>query len=377
MLIWWFICASTLLIFGYIFVLLWSLISWQKREHFTLNKDAQPSVSIIIAARNEAKGIEECLSSISLSCEDYFVTGEKYEIILVDDQSTDDTVAIATNSAIPNLKIITANKSGKKSAIEDAVAYSTGQILIFTDGDTIVSEKWIEAHINYHNRFDFVTGLISFVEEDSIVSRLQTDDMVATMLLTHAGIKDKCYYMANGANMSIKKTLWSEMQESRTDDDISSGDDVFLIQKIANDHFEKIGFLSDLRGKVTTSACATWSDFIAQRKRWAGKTRYTHKNWLTGIQAMVFAIVLTSWMLIFAGAFTLNYKLLTFGFCLNALKQVIDYLYLKKGRSLLDYNVKAPYFLNSSLLYQYYILLMGIVVIFPSNVKWKGREVNH
>jgi biofilm PGA synthesis N-glycosyltransferase PgaC len=372
----WLILIGTLLIGAYIFFLWWSVSAWKTNKSVSLKRDNQLSVSIVIAARNEAQNMLTCLKSVFIACQKYDQLGIKSDIILVDDHSSDDTILVAQSLGIKNLKIVNASQFGKKSAITEGVINSTADVIIFTDADTKVGSDWINSHIALHSDYDFVTGVITFDETNNYLSRLQVDDMIATILLTNAGINNKLFYMANGANMSCKKSLWIEMQSMRNDKDISSGDDVFLIQSIAKKYPDKVGFLANRAGHVTTQSMSTWSELVTQRRRWASKTKQSDNPILTFIQALVFAMVLFTWLTFLAGLTLLNFNLLIVGITLLLAKIVVDYIYLKKGRTFLNYDLHSRHFLKASLAYQYYILVIGISAIFPSKYKWKDRVVS-
>ena len=101
-------------------------------------------ISIIIPAYNEEKNIGACLQSIS----DLDYPKESYEIILVDNGSSDRTIEIAE---LFNVKIIintTKNVSGLRNL---GAEYAAGDVLAFVDADCIVSPQWLKnasVHIN-------------------------------------------------------------------------------------------------------------------------------------------------------------------------------------------------------------------------------------
>jgi len=95
---------------------------------------ARPVVSIIIPARNEEANLGACLESLIAQ------TGTDFEIIVVDDNSTDRTGAIATS--FPKAKVIEAAAlpmgwTGKNNAVATGARHARGQWLLFTDADTI------------------------------------------------------------------------------------------------------------------------------------------------------------------------------------------------------------------------------------------------
>lgn len=100
---------------------------------------AQPYVSIIIPAYNEAERIPKTLLDMDkrLSHVDY-----SYEIVVVNDASTDNTAAIVKNMAkmVKNLKILDLpDNVGKGGAVRQGILLSTGTIRLFTDADNSTS----------------------------------------------------------------------------------------------------------------------------------------------------------------------------------------------------------------------------------------------
>ena len=89
------------------------------------------NVSIIIAAHNEARHIEEKLRI--LLAQDY--QARSLQIILASDGSTDDTVACAHNVIDPRISVLDLPRQGKAATLNAGVALSTGEILVFTDAD--------------------------------------------------------------------------------------------------------------------------------------------------------------------------------------------------------------------------------------------------
>lgn len=95
---------------------------------------ASPEVSIIVPARNEEVCLGDCLQSLVGQ------DGISYEIIVVDDQSTDRTRAIAESFA--NVRVISpgllpAGWTGKNNALTAGVKEARGEWLLFTDADTV------------------------------------------------------------------------------------------------------------------------------------------------------------------------------------------------------------------------------------------------
>lgn len=94
----------------------------------------RPAISVIVPARNEEACLGACLQSLSTQ------TGVAFEIVVVDDGSTDRTREIAQSFA--GVKVVDAQPlppgwSGKSNALVTGARQAAGEWLLFTDADTV------------------------------------------------------------------------------------------------------------------------------------------------------------------------------------------------------------------------------------------------
>ena len=97
-------------------------------------------LTVIVPARDEEQSIGECLKSLVAQSEDVFELGRDWELIVVDDYSTDRTAEIASSFA--GVTVVKAAKlekgwTGKNNAIWTAARKARGKWILFTDADTI------------------------------------------------------------------------------------------------------------------------------------------------------------------------------------------------------------------------------------------------
>jgi glycosyltransferase involved in cell wall biosynthesis len=95
-------------------------------------------ISFIIPAHNEQAWIGRCLAAIHATARD---VGEPYEVIVVDDASTDATAEIARENGAEVIRVEHRHISATRNS---GALHSRGEVLIFVDADTLVSARIIE-----------------------------------------------------------------------------------------------------------------------------------------------------------------------------------------------------------------------------------------
>jgi glycosyltransferase involved in cell wall biosynthesis len=129
------------------------IVTFQKSpflDKFNVKQHNSPKVSVILPARNEENFIKKCLDS--LLNQDY----ENYEIIAIDDSSEDSTGKIIEEYSKKNSKIkfIKARPKpdgwmGKNWACMEGFAKAAGNLLLFTDSDTVHSKNVISLAVSH------------------------------------------------------------------------------------------------------------------------------------------------------------------------------------------------------------------------------------
>ena len=158
---------------GYFLVLIsWSISKSPKLEWSAKYQiKSRPKVSIIVPARNEELAISKCLKS--LLSQDY----DNFEVIAVDDSSTDNTFSIILDLSKNNHGLIPIKCPprpdgwiGKNWACYQGYKKSTGDILLFTDADTVHRSDVLSSAINtmMHDKLDALTLMPKLLCQDVI-----------------------------------------------------------------------------------------------------------------------------------------------------------------------------------------------------------------
>jgi biofilm PGA synthesis N-glycosyltransferase PgaC len=362
---------------AYCFVVLQVSSNWKKIPEFGITKnDPSTPVSIIIAARNEEKNIVSCLNS--LLKQNY--PKHLFELIVVDDDSTDSTAVLvqvlaAKTSDIP-IKLIKANplRPGKKNAISTGIENTNGKLIITTDADCVMGNQWLSSIVSFYEKYHpkMIIGPVVIHEANIGLEFLQSMEMMSLMAFTAAFCYRNKPIMSNGANLAYERSAFMEVKGFEGIDQLASGDDVLLMNKFANKFPGEIKFLRSQEAIVSTKAQAGIRQFINQRIRWSSKGIANMSLASILVAAIVGSIniALSSCLFLsffygkFAGIFLM----------LLALKSIVDYALLNTVSDFFKKRIQVKYFLASQLLYSFYVMLI-LFLGMRKRYEWKGRKV--
>jgi poly-beta-1,6-N-acetyl-D-glucosamine synthase len=365
------VCAMILLVILYFIIIFILYIHWFALKKNYIPHSSNISFSIIIPLRNEAQNIDACIRSILDSTYD----NSFFEILAIDDHSTDLTANVI--SKYSNVRYIKLGaKHGKKAAIEEGITHSKNGIIITLDADCVVPPLWLQSISDHYvsTNADAVICPVAISPSRGIINAFETMDTAAMMATTAFGISKKYFYLANGANLSFTKNLFYEVNGYSGNEQIASGDDVFLINKAARLN-KKISYLQSFDATAFTSSQPSFSALLNQRKRWATKTKAYANTTLTFVQGVVFLLNLSIVLSILFGVF-FSTTVLLLGLIAFTFKVIVDYFFLSKMTSYFKRNEVMNHFIICEFLYLFMIIYMGLSALFPSRYEWKERKLN-
>lgn len=262
-------------------------------DRYHTSDSGLPIVSIIIPARNEEKNLGRCLDSLMQL--DY--PKDRIEVIVVDDDSEDSTATIAAAYPITLLrnKPKTGSIAFKKQAIATGITAAKGELVFTTDADCTVKPNWVKTMVAalQANKAFMVTGPVRMVPDKTFLSRFQSLDFAILQGITAASVQSGLHDMSSGANLAYNRQTFLDVNGFEGIDDIASGDDMLLMQKISGQYPGKVCYCFSEDAIVDTGTEPTWKAFLRQRIRWASKaTRYRDKN-IFRILLMVYLLNLT------------------------------------------------------------------------------------
>jgi cellulose synthase/poly-beta-1,6-N-acetylglucosamine synthase-like glycosyltransferase len=273
------IYISLIMLLGYSALLVYYRKSWGSMPDFKVEANSKlgTKISIIIPARNEEENIGCCLQSII----EQSYPAHLFEVLVVDDHSTDNTAAIIKSYASQNVKLISlkdylsANEinSYKKKAIEISIQQSNGELIVTSDADCIFPKNWLTSIASFYESkrpaFIVMPVLISYGKK--MIEVFQSLDFMTLQGITGASVHKKFHSMCNGANLAYTKEAFIAVNGFKGIDNIASGDDMLLMHKIYNQFPNNIEYLKSREVIVTTNPVSTIQQFFNQRIRWASK----------------------------------------------------------------------------------------------------------
>ncbi len=350
-------------------------------EWDTLKKTVNTKVSVLIAARNEEKNIEATLRSITN--QDY--PAELFEIIVIDDHSTDRTAALVKDFPATNISLIDLAKhvapgstqSFKKKAIEVAIGQAKGSLIVTTDADCLAMPHWLRYIVSYYeiHRPKIIAAPVVFTDEHTLFQQFQSLDFIGMMGVTGAGIHKKFLHMCNGANLAYEKAVFNEVNGFEGVDHLASGDDMLLMHKVVQRYPDQVAYLKQAGAVVTTTPKRSIQAFLNQRLRWATKTTSYQEKQVTIIWGLVW---LFSVSIVLTGLASVFYPFLLWLFLLQfSIKAITDYLFLGEvarffGRGDL---MRIGVFGAAVFWEIWYVVTVGLLGSVKAKYEWKGRTV--
>ena len=212
-------------------------------------------VSIIVPAYNEEKVISDCLNS--LLALDY--PKNKYEIIIINDGSTDKTADIINDfvKTYPNIVLLSKENGGKASAQNLGLKHASGRFILIVDADAVVEREWISKILKDLKDFDVVLGSYFAKETNTWLERMQNAHYL--IKFKFGGFKGR---PAIGVNNGFRREVVEKIgyfNESKTS---ITGD--FIKRS------EEAGFKINFDPEITvfTKCTKNVSDFLKQKLRW-------------------------------------------------------------------------------------------------------------
>jgi len=331
-----------------------------KNERAEKNEKA---VSIVVAARNEEKTIGKLINHLlKQKCIDF-------EIIVVNDYSTDETLKVLQDFEGSSLRVINnEGKPGKKSAISRGISESKHELLLFTDADCLpTSENWIaEMTSGFTNDIEIVLGFGAFEKGTTLLNKLTRFEGFMTAMQYFSFAHTGKAYMGVGRNLAYRKSTFLKVDGFSAHENILSGDDDLLVNKAATS--SNVAIQLHVNAQTVTNGETSWKRFIYQKRRQLTAGAYYKQS--DKIRLAVFGATSFLYYMLF-GILLLTSSFSLLIFVIFALKQALEYLLLNSVAKLLKVQDLMPLSVVLEPFYSFSMTAIGISTWFWKVKEWK------
>lgn len=363
-----------IILFIYLIYFIWiSEPLFQKK--IVNHKKYYPFVSVIISAKNEESNIDALINS--LYSQNY--PKEKYEIIIANDKSKDNTFKKLAyhQTKKDNLKIIDIKNTpkdwgSKKWALDKCIKNSIGDIILQTDADCIHKENWIfemmQPFQNYN--ISFVCGPSYIGGKNNFWNLILKLESISQESFTYANSKKNLYISCTARNIAFRKLIFDEVNGYKGINHIESGDDDLLMHKVATQTNSKIEFIANSNSIVISDTPDTIKAFYLQRLRYASKgLLYYSLTTPKEVKIILPFLMIANLSAIIAMINFINYEsyfwILPFTF-----KAIADIILINQYMNFIKINFQFLYFLILMIIHPFYVVILGSLAPF-TKVQWK------
>lgn len=356
---------ALILVLPYLWLFLGIYRGLKKINRFIPEHHDNEFISVIIACRNEEKNIARLLKDLSAQ----IYPNHSFEVIVVDDNSTDKTYLLASSfEGIRNLNVIRNNESGKKAAIRTGVGTAKGTLIVTTDADCTIGPKWLQtiSSFSFLTSADLIVSPVILENGAGFPGKFAELEFLSLQGVTAGTLMQGSGILCNGSNLAFRREAYYSNIEN-LHFEIPSGDDIFLLHSMKRNNASKILWLEAMESAVRTVSPESPGKFFRQRGRWISKAPSINDPYsvITGI--VTFVTISNLIASLFAAL--LDYKFLYIYLAVTLLKSIPDYLIIKNTAE--RYNKKGLmlWFLPSQIFYPFYVLI-SVIYGFLSPQKW-------
>lgn len=356
-------------------------VLWMAMKFYHLSQEETPPMAtlvpltIIIPFRNEEDNLHRCLKNLKDQNDAVF------SVICIDDHSTDSSSeeykrAVGDDERFSLLKLKL--DKGKKAAIELGMSHCQTEWVITRDADTESNHdnlKVISDIIQNTPEKEMIILPVKsqrFKDGQGIWQRIFAFEFHTLMSAGLACAFGNMPIMANGANMAFTKSLFEQLDGYRGNRSTSSGDDIFLLQKVAAKNRNLIGVSAEYKSAVRTDLPNSFRQWLIQRIRWGSKFRLNGSATNTFVALLVASMNAT--IIALSILTTLNaawWKTLVITW---VTKSIVDIIFAEVFEMRLN---RVTNFLERTvlILINPFLFLLTVLLSFMWRPKWKGRKI--
>ena len=261
-----------------------------------------PSVSVIIPAHDESERLPATLASLAgVSYEG------PWEIVLVDDRSTDATPDLLARAARDDdrIRVVTIREPSRRlapkvNAVRAGILASTGDVIVTSDADCRYHPGWLEALVRtFRPGVAMVSG---YVETDleataapggrvPLWARIEAADWFSLMLVSRSMLRFGKAYASSANNQAYLRSAFERAGGFGAGARAPSGDEDLLAQRLGSLDGHRVEFADVDEARVVTRSAGSFVAFLRQRSRWVSRYRHVvhyRPSFIAGLSVLGF-----------------------------------------------------------------------------------------
>lgn len=326
-----------------------------------------PTVSVVIAARNEEHNIGACIDSVCVQT----MAADRYEVIVVDDESTDATANVVREKMhhFPHLRLHPVRSDlplrGKSRPLASGIEAATGEVILMTDADCTVPATWVEQTAHRYAADVGLVGGVTLQRSNDAFGGMQSLDWAYLLGIAASGVAWGTSFGSIGNNLSFRKKAYEEVGGYQGLP-FSVTEDYTLVRAILKTGSWKQVYPIDPAVTVESAPCPDVAGLIHQKHRWG-------RGGLD-VQALGFVMMIITWLLhVLPIVYLVGWGDWGTTATVYFIKTVFDYIFLNSVVTRLNRRSDLEHFPLFELYYSVYVVVLPFLVFLGGNVRWKGR----
>lgn len=354
----WLLIIFIVLSIFYLLIVLLTVIGLRRLKSVTLHEQ-QPFVSIVIAARNEESRLQPLFASLAQL--DY--PKDKYEVLFVDDASTDRTATIIAEQVKKNERwkllrrqTVSDRFHAKKMALAKGIAEAKGDFIFTTDADCSVPRKWLKNMTRYFGpRTSMVLGFSPLKNTTGFLDKWLKFDNLFSGIVAAAPTMLGFPISSVGRNMAFRKEAYLSVGGYASLTKFRSGDDIHLTERMRDKVRGEIIYCADPRTFVLTQPPDSGKEIFHQQVR--KNSKILDKS----LKSAVFSILLFFAYLLFFTLPLFNGAWLNLWLGVLVLKFFAEFLALMMACRIFENKELIPLLPLMQLFYPFYVIFFGLL----------------
>ena len=248
-------------------ILLFLFIGWYKLRHPITTAQNYPPFSVLIAARNEARNLEQNLPHVLRQ------SYPNFEILVILDRCTDDSERVIQQLALrhPQLRMLSIAETPKdwapkKYALDQGIRISQYELFAFTDADCRPEPNWLAGIAGkMEEGADLVLGISPYQQKEGLLNSFIRFETFFTLFQYIGFANMRMPYMGVGRNIAYRKNHFHAHHGLETVKQSLSGDDDLLVNHFANPDRTAVMLAKGTR--VESDPETTWRAWMLQKMR--------------------------------------------------------------------------------------------------------------